>query len=156
MKSKFSFLLLSMLILSLSASVFSQTSFAGSQQPESCPAVGAIQAEGVNRAIKDNWFGWLALNLKNKFGTPQEWSFLVMVGRDGINTEKEAIAKGNAAVAALSGVSGPRYQEGRKNWVCFYTANGTNQLSGWAVTPAFDAVNLLQMIREDKGSSLNN
>lgn len=101
-------------------------------QPKACPSIEAIKAVGVNMATGPGILGWVAVNLKNTYDTPEEWSFLIY----GISAldENEAITKANNSIASFSLYSGPNIDDNNE-WGCIYTSQDENNGIALATTP---------------------
>jgi hypothetical protein len=134
MKRKFTMIVL--------ASLFAQTSFASAvfqAKPESCPSVSAIQSVGVDVALDGVYGGWAGMHQKNNYGTPETWSFLVVVGQ--ANDQIDALKIANGAIKQLTLSEGPiQKDDGSDNWACLYVDNLENKYVGFAATPAVDSM----------------
>jgi hypothetical protein len=108
-------------------------------RPATCPSVEAIQLATINFAANSARQGWLGLNLRNKYDTSEEWSFMVMLGY--AENAQDAIEKANAAISQLKFVDGPierDWHDNKPRWQCLYNADGTlPYYFAMAETPAF-------------------
>lgn len=107
--------------------------------PIACPSLTAIKSGGFNLAEQNAMVGWAAVNTKNNYNTPQDWSFAIFVGQ--ATDANDAIAKGNIAVNLLTDFDGPtKDKDGKDEWACLYASGnsspGQQSYFAVAVTPA--------------------
>ena len=92
-------------------------------QPQRCPTAAAIQAVGVSRnMIQDNDGLWVTGRRNQKYGTTDDWTFLI--GKFPATTANQAYTKAVTAMTTLNFQMGPLNGPLSK-WICWYsTAEG--------------------------------
>ena len=103
-----------------------------SPKPVSCPTDLAIKKIGVSAIAQDRADTWMAVELKNNYGTSDEWTFMITAFKG--NTPEEILKKANEALTKLYFTDGP-IQNGQK-WFCTYLTGSDPFIVGMAVTPA--------------------
>lgn len=116
------------------ALLITQTALAnGHINPTSCPTVDAFKNTGVSSVMRDKDGTWVTIEWKNRFGTDAEWTF--GVGNITADSQSDALAKGNAAIAGLVYKSGPVQMGSEEMWACIYQ-DSNSAAFGITVTPA--------------------
>lgn len=105
------------------ASLFNSIASAAMQGPEPqiCPSVASIRAVGVSRVVfQDNELFWVAGRRDQKYGTPNDWTFLI--GRIVAANIDDAYQKATLGLNSLKLEIGPVTGPVGK-WVCFYSTS---------------------------------
>lgn len=118
-----------------------QASVAGSShEPAKCPSVAALQSVGVKMTHQSTGSprSLDAYELKNRYDTDEEWTFLI--GPFETEDQAEALSQANAAIARLELGGGPEVYN--NVWFCLYHGeDGVINAMTW--TPPQDAENSL-------------
>jgi len=114
--------------------MLAQSTYAGTQaKPDKCPSVSALAAVGVSMTQQAPGYptSWDGFELKNRFDTNDEWTFVI--GEFKTEDQDEALLKANAAITRLAFSYGPELDNNR-DWYCMYYGKG-GKIFGLTVTP---------------------
>ncbi len=122
------------------ALVLASATFAAHVEPETCPSIGAIQAEGLTMSAEIMENLYLSYNLSN-YGTPSNWVFFI--GPINAESDEEAIELSNELLPTVTGDPSPENDD--DTWWCQYDT-GSQDLGAIAIM-ADEAVTPYKMSR---------
>jgi hypothetical protein len=108
----------STILLSLTASFAFAATPPIPPQPERCPTVAALQAVGVSRQTLMINSLWFAGRRDNVYGTGNHWTFIL--GNIPANNNSQAYTKAVTAISTLFFQAGPWYEREWNRWTCLY------------------------------------
>ena len=142
------------LLTSTLALLIAQSSLAASgNDPFTCPSVDTLKSIGVSSISKDDDLPsneWLGVELSNRYGTNDYWTFAIggFEGKD----RSEILAKANAAISTLTLEGGPFLSRRGENteWVCDYASSDGSAKFAVAITPPLNlnAAGLSKLMRK--------
>lgn len=106
-------------ILIISALLLSNSVFANQDTPDECPAMSAIQREGIIHVTEVIEGYYLTFNLSH-YETAFHWVFIMSTMM--AESEEMALQKSNQMLGVMSGSPVPM-QDNEGNWICEYETN---------------------------------